>query len=304
MQSIGPELSSVAMNPVPQAAAALHSKLIDAAGAATKLSHREVMKSLDFLVEDLRSLPRVSSVAPWTSLADGVHHFAESYDRFLDARVPSNTVDMALQANYVYPLYEQSVASMRYWLEATEPQVVRAKGETSFTVVLYDTDDLDVVARKLGDLVALYRSLCKLCGIVAEEHPLRLAHAETGSLLVTLLGSSAVAAVVVWLLSEVSAFIKRSSPEARAQLVKTHLETVMLAASLDQKLRDIGINTAPLQSELQQQIPDIARRLASLNDGKAVHVKEEGVRASDGVAALGHPDVPLLESRPTGKRAD
>jgi hypothetical protein len=264
METLVPLSGNQALSPLGQ----LQSYLTQAQKAADAASAPSgVYKSLHALERRIMGLahvePSVLRDLP-AAAAAAMAAFERSYDAFLSSRNPKTTLAL-LRSAYIarQSLQDLSAAAQAIVAAFTSRDPV-PQGHQEVTISFHSAQKPDEIARKLRAISELYSELALLLGVSEIDFPLVVRQLHSGSLLITVLGST----VVVGLLTKVVVSSAKwvyghATTDNRLASIPKGLDALNRAIGIREKLSASGRDTSNLDAMIDKAAVNIA---SALND--------------------------------------
>lgn len=207
------------------------------------------------------------------ALAKKLEGFAWSYEKFIREHDETVAIDVMVQAKSLRTsLHDvRSVLSfVRQSITGSEPDVEQ-EGLVSF--FLHPDNELSSVITKLKAIQVIYSELCRVLNVSVPEHPLRIVNLESGSLWLRLFGESKVVTLMTDLVRSSLGFMYRHfTKEGMLTSIPMKVEEIESVIALEQRIRDLGVDTTEMRENLRISGVVIAKQLNSFLMGEGVVV--------------------------------
>lgn len=264
-----------------QSATKLHTHFAHAHRTTSSNNHRQFYRALEHFQRSISQLQ--PSISPRTTLISQlnteVEAFATLYDAFLSNQSGPNALPLILSAQSLQTKLQVLLDSLQLFEESVGSYNIPSSSEAQLALWLPAHLDLADFARRLLAIQSIYSELCMLLSVSESDYPLRISKIESGSLWAKLFGESRVIGMLASFVEQSALWMYRTyTNEGKLAEIPRKVETIDSLLGLTKRLKEAGIDTSTMESNIEKSAVSVSKDLQVLLDGQAsVTVNEKTI---------------------------
>jgi len=273
-----------------QAAGTLHSRFASLPSVTRNIVPRKVYGALEALTSAAGKLePELQQHAFLAQFMKGVEEFVGAYDSYLMNQSPGGAASLMLIASRLNRQVADVFAALHFITETLESKDDAGPPQAVLSLVLYQVRDIGDFAGKLAAFHSLHAEACLLLGTSPQEHPLRIAKIESGSLWIKVFGDTKITQLLAGIVESTLGFLHRQfTKEGKIAAVPRKFESLDSAIQISAKLQALGVDTTEMNDHLRKGAVSLSRNLATLLED------QPRIQLNERVLSVGERLEPLL----------
>ncbi len=196
--------------------------------------------------------------------------FADAYSTYLQSQVGVNAYPLLTVARRLHTSLVSLDGYLHFLHLNLAGQLDQRENEAELSLVLGNIFDLSDFAKKLEALQVIYVEVCFLLEVSVASHPLRIAKIESGSLWTRLFGDTRAVGLMISLIERSVQYLHRNyTTEGKIASIPGKIQSMNSILDFSNKLKEKGVDVAPIQEKLAKCGVKIAESLTTLVSGQA-----------------------------------
>lgn len=297
-------------NRLSESASQISSILSSIGNVTRKHSARYLFREIEKLRESLWESLCKDAPSPGyiEQVITSLERFAEAYDNFVAHQASERAVPLLREAQGIRCALDALSGWLKYFVANLQPRAEPLEGETEFSLVLVNVDDVADFGRKLLALASIYSELSMLVDVSNASYPLRLAKIESGSWWARVFGESKIIALMTDLMKSSAGFLHRNyTTEGKIASIPSKIDSMNEILNFSNRLKESGVDVTNIHEELAKGAFVVANDLNTLLGHQPVveiNGEEYSVFREQHDYFLKGPQTPRIGNSPTPSRDD